>query len=235
MPTVEFLPNHYLCNQKIMKHRLGIYVFLVVFTLPLPSPVLAVSIEELSQAIAMAPAERLHSYYVYRSRAYLALGDEENGLADLQASLQVKPSAEAYLFRGEYFQKTNRLDDAISDYSAALAINKDCVKAYRLRSAAYYDKKEYAQAIIDASFVKLYNEEDPFALNMIEKCYVQSSPKERIVLRSNVASVMRSRKARQSGGAGSQRYRPAPAKHGNKVAAVKTKRKTKKCGPRRRS
>lgn len=193
---------------------------------------MAVSIDELSLAIATAPVERLHSYYIYRSRVYLAMGDEENGLADLEASLRVKPNIEAYLSRGEYFQKTHRLDAAVKDYSAALVINKDCVKAYRLRSAAYYDKKEYVQAIIDASHIKLYNEEDSFALNMIEKCYVQTSPKERIVIRSDVASVMRARKARLKGGKG-KRYLPSPSPRRSKVAA--TKKKKKKCGPRRKS
>ncbi len=216
-----------------MMHHSLICLLFVIFSLLSVPQTHAVSIDELSRAIATAPVERLPSYYIYRSRAYLALGNEEHALADMEASLLVKPNTEAYLVRGEYFQKTNRLDAAIKDYSAALSINNDCVKAYRLRSSAYYAKKEYVQAIIDASHVQLYDEDDPFALNMIEKCYVQTSPKERIVLRSDVASVMRARKARLKAGGG-RRYLPAPATATRRTTVAATKKK-KKCGPRRRS
>lgn len=217
-----------------MRHLSYIYLLLVILSPFVPQQAMAVSIEELSNSIATAPPDRLHSYYIYRSRAYLAMGDEESGLADIAASLQVKPTAEAYLARGEYFQKTNRLDAAIKDYSSALSINSDCLKAYRLRSGAYYDNKEYAQAIIDASHIKLYDEENSFAHNMIEKCYVQSSPKERIVMRSNVAAVMQARKARGSGGS-KKRYLPTPTPRPQKVTTAKVNKEKKKCGPRRKS
>lgn len=216
-----------------MMHHFLICLLFVIFSLLSVPQTRAVSIDELSRAIATAPVERLPSYYVYRSRAYLALGDEEHALADMETSLLVKPNTEAYLARGEYFQKTNRLDAAIKDYSAALTLNNDCVKAYQLRSSAYYAKKEYVQAIIDASHVQLYDEDDPFALNMIEKCYVQTSPKERIVMRSDVAAVMRIRKELLKSGGG-KRYLPVPATRRTKVAATRKKKK-KKCGPRRRS
>lgn len=215
-----------------MKHFFVTHLLFVILVALLPWQAMAVSIDELSRAIETAPAERLHSYYVYRSRAYLAMGDEENGFADLESSLQVKPNVEAYLLRGEYFKKTNRLDAAITNYSAALAVNSDCLKAYRLRSVAYYDKKDYAQAVIDASHITLHNEDDPFALNMIEKCYVLASPKEQIILRSNVASVMRARKALLKGSSG-KRYVSSPSSRVDKVAVAKTIKK--KCGPRRKS
>ncbi|MBU0680241.1 MAG: tetratricopeptide repeat protein [Proteobacteria bacterium] len=216
-----------------MKYLFVIFVLLGAFVSPLSKQARAVTIDELTQAIATAPAERLHSYYVYRSRAYLAMGDEGNGLADLGASLRVRPTEEAYLLRGEYFHKTNRLDAAINDYTAALRVNNDCVKAYRLRSAAYYDNKDYVQAIIDASSVKLYDDDDPFALSMIEKCYVQTSPRERIVIESDVASVMRTRQALLNSGGGGTRSRSRPSPSGNKVAEASTKKK--KCGPRRKT
>ncbi len=197
-----------------------------------PQQLMAVSIEELSLAIATAPPDRLHSYYLYRSKAYLALGDEKKGLADIESSLRVKPSAEAYLARGEFFQKTNRVAEAIHDFSSALIINENFLKVYRRRSEAYYEQKNYAKAIIDATRITFYDSKDPFALNMIEKCYLQTSPKERIVMQSNVASVMRSRKALKKKRTKKTYSPPAPTRK-NKVASASKKKK--KCGPRRRT
>lgn len=210
------------------------FVFLTALSAALilwpPQPGMAASIDALSRAIATAPAERLPSYYLYRGRAYLAMGDEANGLADLATSLQVKETDEAYLLRGDYYQQRHRLDEAIADYSAALAVNSHCVTAYRRRSAAYYEKKEYVQALIDASTVRLYDDNDRFAFAMIEKCYLQTSPRERIVLESNVAEVLRARQGLLAAGNG-QKSRSAPSV--SKVAAAAPKKKD--CGPRRRS
>jgi tetratricopeptide (TPR) repeat protein len=215
-----------------MKYFAGITALFAVLALYAP-PVVAVSIDALSQAIATAPPERLPSYYLFRGRAYLAMGDEANGLADLAASLQVRETDEAYLLRGEYYQQRHRLEEAIADYSAALALNAHCVAAYRRRSAAYYDKKEYVQALIDASTVRLYDDNDRFALAMIEKCYVQTSPRERIVLESNVDEVLRARQGLLVAGNG-QKSRPSPpVKKVKKVAAAAPAKKD--CGPRRRS
>ena len=135
--------------------------------------------------------------------------------------------------RAEAFILNEMYEEAINDYSAALDINKHYIKAYRLRSSAYFDNKEYTPAIIDASHIKLYDEKDPFALNMIEKCYIQTSPRERIVIRSNVAEVMRARRALLKSGK-NKRYLPSPTTRKPKVAKAK-KPKKKKCGPRRRS
>ncbi len=213
-----------------MKYFVFVTTLWAALTLWAPQPGMAVSIEALSRAIATAPAERLHSYYLYRGRAYLLRGDEAKGLADLATSLQVKETDEAYLLRGDYYQQRHRLDEAIADYSAALAVNAHCVTAYRRRSGVYYDKKEYVQALIDASTLRLYDDHDRFAAAMIEKCYLQTSPRERIVLESNAAEVLRVRQRLLAAGGG-QQSRPAPSV--NKVAAAAPKKKN--CGPRRRS
>ncbi|PLX47749.1 MAG: hypothetical protein C0613_13290 [Desulfobulbaceae bacterium] len=197
----------------------------------LPCRAGAASLEDLNQAIATASHERLPLYYLYRSRAYLAMADEGRALDDLHTSLTLRPSTEAYLERGAYFHRRGRLKAAIADYSAALRLNSNSIKAHELRSKAYYDNREYSQAVIDASHVRLADPNSAFARNMIEKCYLQTSPREHIVLQSAVARVMRARAALAKQEA-RRSSRPSPAPSRKKMAAPQAKQK---CGPRRTS
>lgn len=209
------------------KFPLVLLVFLVISLPSASSAMPAVLIQKLNEAIESAPADQLHTYYIYRSKAYFKMGDIQNGLSDIGLSLHFNPTPEAYLLRGEFYQSLHRYEEAINDYSAALKLNRHFLKAYLLRSQAYFANKEFNMAIIDASYVKMYDEDNGVANNIIEICYINMSPRQKIELEPNLEAIRRASRKGQTQGT-----RNHPRK---KVKIVKTKQKKPACTPRRQS
>ena len=67
---------------------------------------------------------------------------------------------EAYVALADLQRKEHKLDAALETINKALAINKNYVNAYRVRSAIYADQLKYAEAINDVSTILLMQPEN---------------------------------------------------------------------------
>jgi tetratricopeptide (TPR) repeat protein len=114
---------------------------------------LGLAIEEYTQAIEVEP--EFAEAYRLRGMVYVALGEFDKGivdldraLADLDQAVELNPQlAEAYFNRGgAYFFKLD-YDKAIADFDRAIQIDPSYVEAYAVRGNAYDNNGEFEKAI----------------------------------------------------------------------------------------
>lgn len=95
--------------------------------------------------------EELATYYVVRSKAFLAQGDKTRALADLNQALETYPRFwGALINRAVYYTNEGRLDLALKDYDDAIQFGADTPEAYLYRGYAYAKKGDLDRALADA-------------------------------------------------------------------------------------
>lgn len=107
-------------------------------------------IEEALQDFEKAILLNRYSYAViYRAEACLVQGYPDKALTDVNLFIENNPFAfYAYFIRGNVYRLQGRFDNALSDYSHAIAISRQA--AFFLRRGQVYEaKKEYPAALDD--------------------------------------------------------------------------------------
>ncbi len=89
--------------------------------------------------------------FLYRARTTRMLGQIQQALADYSRSIQIKPSAEAYMGRGGTLQDefTTEEEQAFADFNAALKLDRKLLAAYKYRAGVYEDRGQYHLAEAD--------------------------------------------------------------------------------------
>jgi len=73
----------------------------------------------------------------------------EQAIADLDKSLTLAESSEAYTTRGFAWKRKGDKDKAITDFDAAIKLNPKEALAWRVRGATYASKADYAKTLAD--------------------------------------------------------------------------------------
>jgi Tfp pilus assembly protein PilF len=87
--------------------------------------------------------------YVDRGRVYLAMGDLDRALANMDEAIRLDPSENAYVARGAVLTEKNELDRAIADFDEAVKIGSTLITAFAGRARVYEKKGERDKAIAD--------------------------------------------------------------------------------------
>lgn len=89
--------------------------------------------------------------FLFRARTLRMLGRIDQALADYSRSIELKPSAEAYMGRGGALQEefTTEGEQALADLNAALRLDRKLLAAYKYRAGAYEDRGQYHLAEAD--------------------------------------------------------------------------------------
>jgi len=70
-------------------------------------------------------------------------------MADLDESIRLAPSSEAYTYRGFAWKRLGDKDKAIADFDEAIRLNPNEALAWRVRGATYAAKANYAHQLAD--------------------------------------------------------------------------------------
>jgi tetratricopeptide (TPR) repeat protein len=83
------------------------------------------------------------------NRAGLDDAKVKAALADLDESIRLSASSEAYTYRGFARKRLGDKDNAIADFDEAIRLNPNEALAWRVRGATYASKAEYAKTLAD--------------------------------------------------------------------------------------
>jgi tetratricopeptide (TPR) repeat protein len=87
-----------------------------------------------AKAIALDPS--LAEAYTARGTHYRLAGDKTKALEDLDASIRIQPSVDAYYQRGQVYASLGQFDKAIEDYDEAIERRREAPYVYLARSVA---------------------------------------------------------------------------------------------------
>lgn len=113
--------------------------------------------EYLSKA---APSEQ--TQYLLGMIRYKQNRDNE-AVAALKKSLEIKPSAEAHYYLGEVYDRMNLETQSIAEYNEAIKMNTEYTEAYFDLGAAYYNRGRYEDAIATLEKAVVKNNNSPEA------------------------------------------------------------------------
>ncbi len=109
--------------------------------------------EAFSVAISHAPAELM--YVINRAMALADQGRAADGLAELEAGLQVRPGhCDGLLARATLLQRIGRIDDAIAGARMAIVFNRTSAKVHQMMGTMLIrvrQPKEAAEALTEAA------------------------------------------------------------------------------------
>lgn len=212
-----FLLNiHYLFSPKMYK-----FIISVIFSLALTSSIHAQSKEEklakkaadaeqkgdykaavgyLTDLIEMSPNN--YSYYLVRGNSYISLGEIDRALADLDKSIKLKPTCDAYYSRSYLYSMLSKPDKAIADgnkalelcgaqseYAKTIYINRGAAKAKKRDFQGAYDDYMKAYAFDSTYFETLLSigtvldeiDQDSLALAYLMKAYKVDSTNAKVL------------------------------------------------------
>jgi tetratricopeptide (TPR) repeat protein len=119
------------------------------------------SIESFNKVLELAPYGKYNNIVYYnRGMAHLKNRQYDKSIYDFTKALELTSSGDKDLrfdiltFRGEAYQKDDKLDHAINDYSEAIALipdHKNIKHIYSSRAWIWYAKLDYTMAINDFS------------------------------------------------------------------------------------
>ncbi len=84
-----------------------------------------------------------------RALSFIELGQYDKALADYDAAIRLEPSAALYRERGQARAAVGDLEQAIADFTEALAIDPQDVGAHLSRAGVYHDRGEFREALAD--------------------------------------------------------------------------------------
>ncbi len=123
---------------------------IVLFSLLLASLSFGAGIAEYTEAIDQSPAEMKYKFYFLRGLAYRSQRDVEAAIKDFSTSIQMRPTQDAYLRRGEMYFEKGAYNIAEHDFSEAIEINPSH-EAYKLRGLTYLVLGKLDMAIVDGT------------------------------------------------------------------------------------
>jgi tetratricopeptide (TPR) repeat protein len=107
-------------------------------------------LSDLEKATKISPDNGL--YLSMLSDVYNGLGQDANAKKTAEkafVALRSPKTAFDYFARGTVNSRLNRSDEAIADYTAAIQLKPNFVRAYGKRAGIYYDNKKATEAIFD--------------------------------------------------------------------------------------
>lgn len=105
------------------------------------------AVEAYSRAIELDPT--YHDAYTFRGLTYREMGNFTAAIMDLDALVNLEPSAESYRLRADTYLYHKEFDKAIADYDKAISLNPTDTGIYHNRGTAYSEKGEYSKALVD--------------------------------------------------------------------------------------
>ena len=99
----------------------------------------------------------------YKGLIYYIYFDYEKSINELTKAINQENNAEAYFNRALSYEKQEKFDNAVRDYSEALKINKRYLDAYFNRASLYQQLKQTDKAIKDYGRVIKLNSKDDIA------------------------------------------------------------------------
>jgi len=131
-----------------MRRRI-IYPF-VLISLLVSSTAFSQGVAEYTEAIEQSPEGMKYKFYFLRGLAYRAQRDVDAAIRDFSTSIQLRPTQDAYLRRGEMYFEKGAYKIAESDFSEAIEINPS-VEAYKLRGLTNLVLGKLDMAIVDGT------------------------------------------------------------------------------------
>ncbi|KAA0257295.1 tetratricopeptide repeat protein [Deferribacter autotrophicus] len=114
------------------------------------------AIDSLSKAINLD--QNNSTYYEFRSRIYMTLGQFDNAIKDLNKVLELQPNkSEYYAIRGVLYSIQHQREKALSDFNIAILLDPENIEALVQRGIIYSEKKEYSNALSDFNKVIILN------------------------------------------------------------------------------
>ena len=144
-------------------------VVLSIICLSTATPTNATTIAEYTKAIEQSLPDYKYKYYLYRGQAYLNENQAGKALKDLNSSIKLKPTIQAYRERGILLYNMRQYKAAIGDFNQYLK-RKDDIDIYRKRSFARYSEKSYKKAMGDAKKVLAVQPEDKLCQKILMEC-----------------------------------------------------------------
>jgi tetratricopeptide (TPR) repeat protein len=130
-------------------------------------PVHAAGVAEYTRAIEQSPEDMKYKFYLLRGMAHREQRDIDAAIKDFSTSIQLRPSHDALLRRGEMYFEKGSYTIAEHDFSQAIEINPS-IEAYRLRGLTYLVLANLDMAIEDGTeIIKLApNTSDSYNIRM---------------------------------------------------------------------
>jgi tetratricopeptide (TPR) repeat protein len=120
------------------------------------------AVKNYGMAIALNPNN--FDALMNRSAAYIALGDDELALRDLDSAAVIKPNDPSpYVNRGAVYDHRGGYDRAIAEYNKAIKVSPKYANAFTNRGAAYSNKGNHTQAVSDLDQAIKLNSKDDMA------------------------------------------------------------------------
>lgn len=106
----------------------------------------AVAISRFTCAIALSPENAL--LYAQRAFVYNLEQRYEEALADLNRSIALAPTPEAYNNRGENYMRLNRVEEAMSDFLRSVELQPDVAAPLINLGVLYYRQNDFERALM---------------------------------------------------------------------------------------
>lgn len=117
----------------------------------------------------------------YKGLIYYIYFDYEKSINELTKAINQEKKAEAYFNRALSFEKQEKFENAVSDYSEALKINKRYLDAYFNRASLYQQLKQTDKAIKDYGRVIKLSPKDDIAYYNRGLLYSELGNKEKAI------------------------------------------------------
>lgn len=117
----------------------------------------------------------------YKGLIYYIYFDYEKSAAELTNALTLKKTAEVFFNRALAYEKLEKYDNALKDYSDALNIDKKFIDAYFNRASLYQQLRQTDKAIKDYGRVIKLNPKDDIAYYNRGLLYEELGNKEKAI------------------------------------------------------
>jgi len=105
------------------------------------------AVDACTQAITLNP--KLEAAYSLRGDALFALGETKLAFEDLNKAVRIGSSSRSFSSRGFVYHELNQLKEALSDFNAAIKMDKTNSFALAYRGDTFRKMKEFDKAIAD--------------------------------------------------------------------------------------
>jgi tetratricopeptide (TPR) repeat protein len=120
--------------------------------------------------------------YLKRAAAYLAKGNFELAITELDEATRLNPDAAlAYRMRGKAYKATGNNDQAVADFSRAIQLNPYEAVDYKNRGTAYQGKQDLDHALVDYDKAVELSPNDPVAYFLRSAVYEAKGDLDRAI------------------------------------------------------
>jgi len=131
------------------------------------------AIKDFDSALKLQPENG--DFYYNRAQVYDRLGNTDEALTDLARAVELIKSefgrSVAFALRARIYQKGEKLDESIKDYTQAIRLTPDFAYHHANRGDVYFEKKEYQKAIADYSEAIRLDNKNPYFHSNRAKAY----------------------------------------------------------------